>query len=226
MSIFGYPMDSWVHTGTLVFLSLRAREYTRGRSAEIALTILWSNPIGQAVTLFHDDCRVPMADAPFSGTLWLRNTNRYLVDSWVHRVPENGVHQPLGRGYLTWNGVQERVCHNIVKLNALVEYRVPMADVPFSGTLWTHESTQVLWCSWVLGQGSTEGRQSLVQLPNSVTRSFDHNIGQAAPIVNCRVPMADVHFRVPVWTHESTQVLWCSWVIRAREYTRGRSAVK
>ena len=30
MSIFGYPMDPWVHTGTLVFPSLSAREYTGG----------------------------------------------------------------------------------------------------------------------------------------------------------------------------------------------------
>ena len=37
MSIFGYPIDSWVHTGTLVFLSLRAREYTGGDLREIAL---------------------------------------------------------------------------------------------------------------------------------------------------------------------------------------------
>ena len=43
MSIFGYPMDSWVHTGTLVFLSLRAREFTGGDLREIALNDwLWS----------------------------------------------------------------------------------------------------------------------------------------------------------------------------------------
>ena len=29
-----------------------------------------------------------------------------------------------------------------------------------------------------------------------LTIGFDHNIGQADAIVNCRVPMADVHFRV------------------------------
>ena len=37
MSIFGYLMDSWVHTGTLVFLSLRAREYTGGDIHKVAL---------------------------------------------------------------------------------------------------------------------------------------------------------------------------------------------
>ena len=37
MSIFGYPMDSWVHTGILVFLSLRARRYTWGDLGETAL---------------------------------------------------------------------------------------------------------------------------------------------------------------------------------------------
>ena len=39
MSIFGYPMDSWVHTGTLVFLSLRAREYTGGDLRNGAVTL-------------------------------------------------------------------------------------------------------------------------------------------------------------------------------------------
>ena len=37
MSIFGYPMDSWVHTGTLVFLSLRARESEGGDLRKVTL---------------------------------------------------------------------------------------------------------------------------------------------------------------------------------------------
>ena len=53
MSIFGYPMDSSVHTATLVFLSVRAREYTGGDLRKVSLQdrvwsacpILWSNPI-------------------------------------------------------------------------------------------------------------------------------------------------------------------------------------
>ena len=55
MSIFGYPMDSWVHTGTLVFLSLRAREYTGGDLREIALKDrVWSqySRLGNLVTGF------------------------------------------------------------------------------------------------------------------------------------------------------------------------------
>ena len=74
------------------------------------------------------------------------------VDSWVHRVPENG-HQPLGRGNsLKWRSACPILWSNPILLRAFTK-----VDVPFSGTLWTHESTQVLWCSWVLGQESTEG---------------------------------------------------------------------
>ena len=32
----------------------------------------------------------------------------------------------------------------------------PNGWCPFSGTLWTHSPHRLLWCSWVLGQGSTQ----------------------------------------------------------------------
>ena len=48
MSIFGYPMDPWVHTGTLVFLSLRANEHRGADLREIALNIGFNHNIGQA----------------------------------------------------------------------------------------------------------------------------------------------------------------------------------
>ena len=134
MSIFGYPMDSWVHTGILVFLSLRAREYTGGDVREIAL--------------------------------------------------------------------KDRLDHNIGQAECHSELPCPNGWCPFSGTLWTHESTQVLWCSWVLGQMSTGGGGGGGgRSPRkSVNRSGLITIlGKLNAIVNCRVPMADVHFRVPYW---------------------------
>ena len=149
MSIFGYPMDSWVHTGTLVFLSLRAREYTGGDLREIALK------------------------------------------------------------YRVWSQYWEAECHS--------EFPRPNGWCLFSGTLWTHESTQVLWCSWVLGQGSTEGQSSW----NSVTKSGLITIlGKLNAIVNCRVPMADVIFGYPMhsWVHTGTLVILS---LRARQYTGG-----
>ena len=94
MSIFGYPMDSWVHTGTLLFLNTRAREYTGGNSLwHSACPILWSNPI-----LLRNFTKIAPSVLPCPKTQEHQST---CVDSWVHRVLENG-HQPLGRGNSLW----------------------------------------------------------------------------------------------------------------------------
>ena len=66
--------------------------------------------------------------------------------------------------------------HNIGQAECQSELPRPNGWCPFSGTLWTHESTQVLWCSWVLWQGSTQGAIS-IKLRFKI--GFDHNIGQA-----------------------------------------------
>ena len=51
--------------------------------------------------------------------------------------------------------------HNIWQAECHGELPRPNGWCPFSGILWTHESTQVLWCSWVLGQGSLSMRYIL-----------------------------------------------------------------
>ena len=154
MSIFGYPMDSWVHTGTLVFLSLRAREYTGGDIRKYRYRIGFDHHIGQAE------------------------------------------------------------CHS--------ELPRPNGWCPFSGTLWTHESTQVLWCSWVLGQGSTQGA---ISVNYRYRIGFDHHIGQAERHSELPRPNGWCPFSGTLWTHESTQVLWWSWVL-GQGSTRGAISVK
>ena len=154
MSIFGYPMDSWVHTGTLVFLSLRAREYTGGDLREKALK------------------------------------DRVWSQYWASWMPE-------------WIAASQWL-------------------MSISSTLWTQESTQVLWCSWVLGQGRTEGTIS-VKWRNK--KGFDHNIGQAERHSELPRPNGWCPFSGTLWTHESTQVLWCSWVL-GQGSTHGEIAVK
>ena len=154
MSIFRHPMDSWVHTGTLVFLSLRVREYTGG------------------------DLRIV--------------------------------------------SLQDWVCHNIGQAECHSELPRPNVWWPFSGTLWTHESTQVLWCSWVLGQGSTQGAIFVINLQKI---GFDHNIGQAERHSELPRPNGWCPFSSILWTHESTQVLWCSWVL-GQGSTQGAISVK
>ena len=73
MSIFGYPMDSWVHSGTLVFQSLRAREYTGGDTHKVALQNgVWSQ---------YWTSWTPLWIAASQG---LMSIFGYPMDSWVH----------------------------------------------------------------------------------------------------------------------------------------------
>ena len=73
MSIFGYPMDSWVQTGTLVFLSLRAREYTGGDLRKVALQErVWS----QYWTIWMPSW--------IAASQWLISIFGFPMDSWVH----------------------------------------------------------------------------------------------------------------------------------------------
>ena len=73
MSIFGYPMESWVHTGTLVFLSLRAREYTGGAAIHYGVQLaqycnqtrscnatLWISPPVYSLALRLRNTKVPV----------------------------------------------------------------------------------------------------------------------------------------------------------------------
>ena len=154
MSIFGYPMDSWVHTGTLVFLSLRANEHRGGDLREIALKDRVDHIIGQAGR--HSELPRPNGWCPFSGTLWTHESTQVLWCSWV-------LGQMSTAGAIPWNSVKSLITI-LGKLNAIVNCRVPMADI-FLGV--PYESTQVTI------------------------------LGKLNAIVNCRVPMADVHFRVP-----------------------------
>ena len=149
MSIFGYPMDSWVHTGTLVFLSLRAREYIGGDLREIALkNQVWSQYWASWMSKW------------IAASQWLMSIFGYPMDSWVH----TGTLVFLSLGAREHKGgisvkYRNKIVfdHNIGQAESLSELARPNGWCPFSGTLWTHESTQVLWCSWVLGQGSTQG---------------------------------------------------------------------
>ena len=73
MSIFGYPMDSWVHTGTLVFLSLRANEHRGGDHREIALQErVWSQYWASWTSQW------------IAASQWLMSIFGYPMDSWVH----------------------------------------------------------------------------------------------------------------------------------------------
>ena len=97
-----------------------------------------------------------------SFALRLRNTK---VPVWTHEsigYPKMDIsHWDAAIHYgvqLAQYCIQTRSCNAISRHSELPR---PNGWCPFSGTLWTHESTQVLWCSWVLGQMSTEGAISV-----------------------------------------------------------------
>ena len=153
MSIFGYPMDSWVHTGTLVFLSLRANEHRGGDLREIALQErVWSQYWASLMPKW------------IAASQWLMSIFGYPMDPWVHTGTlvflSLRANEHRG-GDLREIVLKDRVNYNIGQAERHSELPRPNGWCPFSGTLWTHESTQVLWCSWVLGQMSTEGAISV-----------------------------------------------------------------
>ena len=84
-------VDSWVHRVP----ENGHQPLGRGNSLwHSACPILWSNPI--RVRYFTE---IPLCVLPCPKTQEHQST---CVDSWVHRVPENG-HQPLGRGNSLWH---------------------------------------------------------------------------------------------------------------------------
>ena len=159
-------MDSWVHTGTLVFLSLRARDYTGGDLHEIALKDwIWSQYIGQAEC--HSELPRPNGWCPSSGTLWTHESTQVLWCFWVlgQRSTQGAIfvnyRYKIGFDHITG---QAECPDELSRLHGWC---------PFSATQWTHESTQVLRCSWVLGQGNTQG---VISVKYRYTMGFDHNI--------------------------------------------------
>ena len=84
-------VDSWVHRVT----ENGYQPLGRGNSLwHSACPILWPNPI-----LLRYFTKIAPSVLPCPKTQEHQST---CVDSWVHRVPENG-HQPLGRGNSLWH---------------------------------------------------------------------------------------------------------------------------
>ena len=125
-------VDSWVH---------RVPEYGhqplgRGNSLwRSACPILWSNPI-----LLRYFTKIAPSVLPCPKTQGHQST---CVDSWVHRVPENG-HQPLGRGNTLWRSACQILWSNPILLRYFT--KIAPAVLPCPKTQ-EHQSTCV--DSWV-----------------------------------------------------------------------------
>ena len=125
-------VDSWVHRVPENGHQPLGRGNSLWRSA---CPILWSNP-----TLLRYFTKIAPSVLPCPITQEHQST---CVDSWVHRVPENG-HQPLGRGNSLWRSACPILWSNPI----LLRYFTLIAPcVPPCPKTQEHQSTCV--DSWV-----------------------------------------------------------------------------
>ena len=126
------------------------------------------------------------------------------VDSWVHRVPENG-HQPLGRGNSLWRAACPILWSNPIVLRYFTEIVPSVLPCPKTQE---HQSTCV--DSWVhrepenghqlLGRGNWLWRAAWPILwSNPIVLRYFTKIAPSVYSLALRLR----NTKVPVWTHES-----------------------
>ena len=125
------------------------------------------------------------------------------VDSWVHRVPENG-HQPLGRGNSLWRSVCPILWSKPILLRCFTEIAPSVLPCPKTQE---HQSTCV--DSWVhrvpenghqpLGRGNSLWRSAFQYCDPTLTC---YAISRRLPPL-CSLALRLRNTKVPVWTHES-----------------------
>ena len=149
------------------------------------------------VTLFHEDR--PLC-APCPKTQEHQST---CVDSWVHRVPENG-HQPLGRGNSLWRSACPILWSNpylsryFTEITPLCSLALRLRNTKV--TVWTHES---------IGYPKMEishwdvAIHYCVQLAQYCDQTLTcYAISRRLPPVYS-LALRLRNTKVPVWTHES-----------------------
>ena len=125
-------VDSWVHRVPENGHQPLGRGNSLWRSS---CPILWSNPI-----LLRYFTKIAPSVLPCPKTQEHQSTS---VDSWVHRVPENG-HQPLGRGNSLWHSACPILWSNPILLRYFTEIAPCVLPCPRTQE---HQSTCV--DSWV-----------------------------------------------------------------------------
>ena len=125
------------------------------------------------------------------------------VDSWVHRVLENG-HQPLGRGSSLWrsacpilwsNPILKRYFMDIAPLYSLA-LRLRNIKVP----VWTHESIGYSKMDISHWDAAVHYGVQLAQYCDQ-TRSCNATLRRSSPVYSLALRLRNI--KVPVWTHES-----------------------
>ena len=185
-------MDSWVHRVPENWHQPLGRGNSLWRSA---CPILWSNPI-----LLRYFTKITPSVLPCPKT---REHQSTCVDSWVHRVPENG-HQPLGRGNSLWRSACPILWSNPILLRYFTKITPSVLPCPKTRE---HQSTCV--DSWVhrgpenghqpLGRGNTLWRSVCPILWSNLSC---YAISRRLPPL-CSLALRLRNTKVSVWTHES-----------------------
>ena len=125
----------WTHE-SIGYPKMDNQQLGRGNSLwRAACPILWSNPI-----VLRYFTKIAPSVLPCPQTQEHQST---CVDSWVHRVPENG-HQPLGRGNSLWHSACPILWSNPLLLRYFTEIVPSVLSCP---KIQEHQSTCV--DSWV-----------------------------------------------------------------------------
>ena len=160
-----------------------------------ACPMLWSNPI-----LLRYFTKIAPSVLPCPKTQEHQST---CVDSWVHRVPENG-HQPLGRGKSLWPSA----CPILWSKPILLRYFTEIAPLCSLGLrlrntkvpVWTHDSIGYPKMDISHWDAAIHYGVQLVQYSDPTESCYA--ISRRLPPL-CSLALRLRNTKVPVWTHES-----------------------
>ena len=160
-----------------------------------ACPILWSNPL-----LLRYFTEIVSSVLPCPKTQEHQST---CVDSWVHRVPENG-HQPLGRGNSLWHSACPILWSNPI-FNAISRRLSPLCSLALrlgntKVPVWTHESIGYPKMDISHWDAAIHYGVQLAQYCDQTLSCYA--ISRRLPPL-CSLTLRLRNTKVPVWTHES-----------------------
>ena len=185
-------VDSWVHRVP----GNGHQPLVRGNSLwRSAYPILWSNSI---LLRYFTDIAPSVPACPKT-----KKHQSTCVDSWVHKVPENG-HQPLGRGNWLWHSACPILWSNPI-FNAISRRSPPVYSLALGlrntkVPVWTHES--IGYPKMDISHWDAAIHYG-VQLTKYCDQTlFCNAISRRSPPL-CSHALILRNTKVPVWTHES-----------------------
>ena len=144
------------------------------------------------------------------------------VDSWVHRVPENG-HQPLGRGNSLWRSACPILWSNPILLRYFTKIAPSVLPSPTCVGLrntkvpvWTHESIGYPKMDISHWDAAIHYGVQLAQYCDQ-TRSFIAISRRSPPVYSLALRLRNT--KVPTWTHESIGYRKWTSAIGTRQFT-------